>query len=61
MEVTRTFDLLERYSQLFVKPDILAGKKDGEWIKYSSNDYIEYAMNFACGLLSLGFCKGIIS
>mgnify|MGYP000900398958 FL=1 len=58
MEVTRTFDLLERYSQLFVKPDVLAGKKDGEWIKYSSNDYIEYAMNFACGLLSLGFCKG---
>ncbi len=58
MEVTRTFDLLERYDQLFVKPDVLAGKKDGEWIKYSSNDYIEYAMNFACGLLSLGFSKG---
>ncbi len=58
MEVTRTFDLLERYDQLFVKPDVLAGKKDGEWVKYSSNDYIEYAMNFACGLLSLGFSKG---
>lgn len=58
MEVTRTFDLLERYDQLFVKPDVLAGKKDGEWIKYSSNDYIEYAMNFACGLLSFGFSKG---
>nr|HML83604.1 AMP-binding protein [Bacteroidales bacterium] len=58
MEVTRTFDLLERYSRQFVKPDVLAGKKDGEWIRYSSNDYQDYAMNFACGLVAMGYSKG---
>lgn len=58
MEVTRTFDLLERYSRQFVKPDVLAGKKDGEWIRYSSNDYLDYAMNFACGLVAMGYGKG---
>jgi long-chain acyl-CoA synthetase len=58
MNVTRNFDLLDRYKELFDKEDALCGKQNGQWIKYSSGDYIEYSWNFACGLLGLGLRKG---
>jgi long-chain acyl-CoA synthetase len=58
MNVTRNFDLLDRYKELFNKEDALCGKQNGTWVKYSSSDYIEYAWNFACGLLALGLQKG---
>ena len=59
MKITRTFDLLERYKELYHdKTDALAGKKNGEWIKYSTKDYIQSANLISCGLLSLGFKKG---
>lgn len=58
MSVTRTFDLLERYRNQFVKSDVLAAKKDGEWIKYSSHDYLDFSTWFASGLLELGYQKG---
>jgi len=58
MNVTRNFDLLDRYMELFDKEDALCGKQNGQWVKYSTGDYIEYAWNFACGLLGLGIHKG---
>jgi len=58
MEITRTFDLLERYKELYPMEDALAGKQDGVWVKYSSQDYINYANYVSCGLLSLGYIKG---
>jgi len=58
MNVTRNFDLLDRYKELFEKEDALCGKQNGKWLKYSSGDYIEYSWNFACGLLGLGLKKG---
>lgn len=58
MEVTRTFDIVERYARLFAKPDALAVKSKGKWHKYSSEEYVEYVNNFSYGLLELGFKKG---
>ena len=59
MEVTRIFDLLNRYAEHFPdKDDALAGKKDGKWIKYSSKKYIDYSNYFSYGLLGLGFKPG---
>ncbi|MEE4196993.1 MAG: long-chain fatty acid--CoA ligase [Bacteroidales bacterium] len=59
MEINRTFDLLDRYNELYAdKKDAFAGKQNGEWIKYSSRDYINYAHWVSCGLLALGFKKG---
>jgi long-chain acyl-CoA synthetase len=58
MEVTRTFDLLERYKSHYQKEDALAGKQNGKWVRYSTNEYIKYAHYFSYGLLSLGFKKG---
>ena len=57
-EVTRTFDLLKRYNELFARHDALASKKEGEWIKYSTRDYIEFADFFSLGLLAMGFNPG---
>jgi long-chain acyl-CoA synthetase len=58
MNVERTFDLLDRYKEHFNKEDALCGKQNGAWIKYSSDDYIEYSYNFSYGLLDMGIQKG---
>jgi len=58
MEVTRNFDLLDRYKTLYIKDDALCAKHNGKWVKYSSGDYYEYSYNFSCGLLSLGLSRG---
>jgi long-chain acyl-CoA synthetase len=58
MKVTRTFDLLERYRKNGHKEDALCFKQKGSWIKYSSEQYIEYSYNFCYGLFELGLRKG---
>lgn len=59
MEVTRTFDLLQRYAELFMdKEDALAAKVDKQWVKYSSLEYIEQSNLFSYGLFALGLKKG---
>ncbi len=58
MDVTRTFDLLSRYRERSPKEDALCFKHNGAWIKYSSQDYIDYSYNFCYGLYELGFRKG---
>jgi long-chain acyl-CoA synthetase len=54
----RTFDLLDRYRDNFIKEDALCTKQNGIWIKYSSADYIDYSYNLSYGLLELGIKKG---
>ena len=58
MKPTRTFDLLDRYLELFPEQNALAAKKDGKWIIWSARQYYENAHCFGCGLLELGFMKG---
>ncbi|MBU2650655.1 MAG: long-chain fatty acid--CoA ligase [Bacteroidetes bacterium] len=59
MEVTRLFDLLPYHKNKFQpKDDVLAGKEDGVWIKYSIDQYIEAAENISYGFLKLGVQKG---
>jgi long-chain acyl-CoA synthetase len=58
MNIERTFDLLNRYKENFVKEDALCGKKNGVWVKYSSGAYIDFSHNFSYGLLDLGIKKG---
>jgi long-chain acyl-CoA synthetase len=58
MEITRIFDLLNRYEERYHCTDALAGKQNGEWVKYSHSDYIRYSNLFSYGLLSLGFKRG---
>jgi long-chain acyl-CoA synthetase len=59
MDVKRLFDLPEFYKQNWPdRPDILAGKDNGIWIKHSIDDFIEHVNNISYGLLALGVEKG---
>ncbi len=59
MEVNRLFDLLPYYKSSFkAKDDVLAGKENGQWIKYSIDQYIENVNNISYGLLELGVAPG---
>ncbi len=59
MEVTRTFDLLDRYAAKFAnKSDVFAAKVNRKWIKHSVSDYINNSSYIAYGLLALGLQKG---
>ena len=58
MDTTRTFDLLERYQNNFVKDDALAVKQNGKWIKYTTQQYIDFSHQISYGLLAMGFKKG---
>ncbi|MCL2028171.1 MAG: long-chain fatty acid--CoA ligase [Bacteroidales bacterium] len=59
MEVTRIFDLLPYIKENYAwQDDQLAGKINGEWRRYSIDEYIEYANNVSYGLLALGIQKG---
>jgi long-chain acyl-CoA synthetase len=56
-DIRRIFDLLELQKK-YDKTVSLAGKLTGEWIKYSSRDYIENTNNISYALLKLGVKKG---
>lgn len=59
MEVTRLFDLLPRYLEKFRdKDDVIAGKENGQWVKYTIGQYIQMANNISYGLLKLGVSPG---
>jgi long-chain acyl-CoA synthetase len=59
MEVTRVFDLLERYKQEFNdKQDVFVSKVNGKWKPISSKKYIEDSYNFSYGLMEMGFKRG---
>jgi len=58
MDISRTFDLLERYRKNFDKEDALCFKHKGIWLKYSTGQYIEYSEYFSFGLYEYGLRKG---
>lgn len=59
MNVTRVFDLLDRYKEKFPdKEDVFGVKRNGKWINFSAKDYISISYNISYGLLSLGVNRG---
>ncbi len=59
MEPKRIFDLISRYKLKFKpKDDVLAAKENGNWKKYSIDEYIENVNNVSYALLKLGIKKG---
>jgi len=58
MEITRTFDLLDRYQDKFIKDDALVAKQNGKWKKHSTQEYIDNSYFFSYGLLAKDFKKG---
>ena len=57
-QVTRTFDILERYLKEFPRTDALGGKKERNWYTYSTEEYNRNSHLFAMGLVAMGFKKG---
>ena len=58
METKRVFDLLQNYLELYPNQKVaLAGKKNGKWVKYSIQDYIEYVNILSYALIELGIEK----
>lgn len=58
MQVTRTFDILERLRENFMCDDALAVKRNKKWDIFSTQDYLDSAYDFAYGLLALGYKRG---
>lgn len=57
MEVTRLFDLLPYQLERNPKADCLANKVNGQWIKYSTQQVIDYVNKVSLGLLRAGIKK----
>ena len=54
-EDSRIFDFLQNQLDNFPKADLLVGKEDGSWRKYSTAEVHSIIDNLSAGLLNLGF------
>ncbi|MBI4944783.1 MAG: long-chain fatty acid--CoA ligase [Bacteroidetes bacterium] len=50
----RLFDILYQYHQKYPKADCLAKKENGQWIPFSTQEFIDNSENLAYGLFALG-------
>ncbi|MFN8117217.1 MAG: long-chain fatty acid--CoA ligase [Bacteroidia bacterium] len=57
MEITRVFDILELYKTQYIKDDVLSGKENKQWKKYSSEELINKVNHVSNGLLALGLTE----
>ncbi len=58
MEIKRVFDLLDNYVEKYPNQEIaLSGKKNGQWVNYSSKSYKEHADFLSYALIELGIGK----
>ena len=58
MEVKRTFDIIQWNLEKYPRKDMYGGKRDKEWITYSTEDVSNYVNWFSYGLISMGYKKG---
>ena len=59
MNVTRLFDILDNYLEKYPNQDsALVCKRDGAWLKFSIQEYVELTNNISYGLLELGIAPG---
>ena len=59
MEETRLFDLLSRFENRYPdKKDVFASKEKGNWLTYSTSEYVRMSRLVSYGLMALGYEKG---
>jgi len=58
MEVRRLFDAIYYQQQHYPQKVSLAGMKNGQWVKYSTEEVIDNANKISLGLLALGIQPG---
>lgn len=57
--LTRVFDFITRYKEEFSKPVMVAGKREGKWKTYSTDEFIEIIDNISKAMLARGVKKEI--
>jgi len=57
-EIKRVFDLLKNYEKHFSKEVMVAGKFDGKWKKYSTQEFIHLVNDLSRALAHKGIVKG---
>jgi len=57
-KITRLFDFIQYQKDNYPLDDALAGKENGEWIKYSTDDYLNLGNKLSRALLELGVQPG---
>ncbi|HEY8955723.1 long-chain fatty acid--CoA ligase [Chitinophaga sp.] len=55
----RLFDVISYQLANYPKEDMLAGKENGQWKKYSTKEVADLTLRFSSGLLKLGIRPGI--
>lgn len=55
---SRLFDVIEYQLKHFPKSDMLVGKENNVWKKYSTQEVADLTLRFSAGLLQLGIGKG---
>ncbi len=58
MEVTRLFDIPYYQVEKYPQEDAFCDKKDGNWVKVSSQEYIDKANGISRGLIKMGIQAG---
>jgi long-chain acyl-CoA synthetase len=58
MKPTRVFDLLPQLLEKYKKDDALAAKENGQWRKYSTQEFIDTVNELSYGLINVGLNKG---
>lgn len=58
MEITRLFEILDRFEKVNPREIALGGKQDELWQTYSSKEYIDNATSISYGLMHLGIQPG---
>ena len=58
MEVKRTFDIIPLNRKKYPRAVMYGGKKENEWITYSTDEVQEYVDLVSLGFLSMGYQKG---
>src|SRR5690606_2740952 len=56
-QLTRLFDIIEAYKQQ-PKSCMVTGKKNGEWVSYSTEDFVSVTNDLSKALLTKGLQKG---
>src|SRR5690606_343949 len=55
---TRIFDILAYYQTHYAKEAMVAGKADGKWTNYATDEFLSIVDNLSKGLVSKGIGKG---
>jgi long-chain acyl-CoA synthetase len=58
MEVRRTFDIIQLNLEKYPRKDMYGGKKDNQWITYTTEEVRDYVNLVSYGLLSMGYRRG---